>query len=218
MAWGEAWSKAPTASTEMIVARASTSAAARRTRGKASLPARVLKPYWEGGKPARSECAEDAAIRLLQRDHASDSRLVAAGVPSPQPSSGSSRGRELSVRTPPFGRLCVRPMCIAGAASSPSLRTGPSPALCLSSSSTPSPLLPASRLCMRCCKTNAGCTPLPPTASHRGPRLLAQRRLQVHWDRTRTGHKRCACGSDGCARVQGKSDCACVARLCRRLG
>ena len=119
------------------------------------------------------------------------SRLVAAGVPSPKPSSGSLRGRELSVRTLPFGRLCVRRMRLAGAASSPSLRRGPSPALCFSSPSTPSPLLPASRLCMRSCKTNAGCTPLPPAASRRGPRLLAQRRLQVHWDRARTEHKKC---------------------------
>ena len=85
-------------------------------------------------------------------------------------------------------------MCLAGAASSPSRRKGPSPALCLSSFSTLSPLLPASRLCMRSCKTNAGwtplVTPLPPAASRRGRRLPAQRRLQVHWDRARAGRKK----------------------------
>ena len=68
------------------------------------------------------------------------------------------------------------------------LASPPSPALCLSSP----PLLLASRLCMRSCKTNAGCAPLPPAASRRGPKLPAQRRLQVHWDRTRIGRKKCA--------------------------
>ena len=86
---------------------------------------------------------------------------------------------------------CGLYMCLAVSASSPPRRKETSPALCLSSPSTPSPLLPASRLCMRSCETNAGCTPLPPAASHRGPRLPAQRRLQVHWDRARTGRKKC---------------------------
>jgi len=45
---------------------------------------------------------------------------VEVGAPSPQASSASLRGCELLERTLPFDRLCVRPMCLVGAASSPS--------------------------------------------------------------------------------------------------
>ena len=43
------------------------------------------------------------------------------------------------------------------------------PALCSSSPSTPSPLLPANRPCMRSCKMNAGSTPLRPADFRPGP-------------------------------------------------
>ena len=58
-------------------------------------------------------------------------KLVAAGVPSLPPSSGSLHERKLHVRMLPFARLCVRPMSLAGAASSLSQLRGPSPAVSL---------------------------------------------------------------------------------------
>ncbi|OLP75642.1 hypothetical protein AK812_SmicGene44529 [Symbiodinium microadriaticum] len=60
-------------------------------------------------------------------------RLVAAGVPSLPPSSGSFHERELHVRTLWLARLCVRLLCLAGAASLLSQRNRLSPALCSSS-------------------------------------------------------------------------------------
>ena len=48
MDWRATWSNAPTASTDSTVARASNSVAARSSRLKASVPARVLRPNWKG--------------------------------------------------------------------------------------------------------------------------------------------------------------------------
>ena len=96
-----------------------------------------------------------------------------------QPGLFFSKPRGVSVATPtPSLRarraatcLCSRwwPLTAAvGSACGPCVsleqhhRRRPLPALGLSSPSTPSPLLPASRLCMSSCKTNAGCMPLPP--------------------------------------------------------
>ena len=79
-----------------------------------------------------------------------------------QPSCGSLHNRAPRAHTPPSARLCVQPSSPAGVASSLSQRSGPSPAHC--SSSFSSPLLPASRLCMRFCKTSDGWM-RPPAAS-----------------------------------------------------
>jgi len=106
----------------------------------------------------RAACA--TSLSVLSPGSALFSRLrsEAAGVPSLQLSSGSSSflPRELRVRTLLFGQLCERPMCFVGVALSLSRRSEPSPAPCSSFPSTPSPLPPESRLCMRSCKTSAG--------------------------------------------------------------
>ena len=115
-----------------------------------------------GAKPTPSSRARHAAASWF-----SQSRQEAAGALNPQPSCGSSRKHAPRARTLPSARLCVRPTCPAGVASSLWQRSGPLPAPCSSSSSRQLEPLPA---CMKSCRMQGGSTPRLPAASPRGLR------------------------------------------------
>ena len=79
----------------------------------------------------------------------------------------------------------------AGVASSPLQRSGRLPPPSLSFPSSPSPLLPEPRICMRCSKRVVGLKPPPRADSRR----VAERSL--HWDRAPTGGKSVAERKEG---------------------